>query len=229
MSRDEIERPSHPSEEVSVHTHTEAVSFVFVCVPFLLSDILSFSIQCVVCCQARSVMQVSPCGHQCQCRLCFVQNIQEAVANRDLPLRCLICNAKILRVKNNSRNSSGLDHPVHVHGTTPGKMPKSVSGYSLGASAQGGGVQHMPHSHSSYSMSSGVSSMSGASSFSSTGSVRSGASVRSNQSSSSWFSVGSLSNFQGGKILDSNTFSKQPRVRKNIQYTAANFTLLPLA
>lgn len=106
--------------------------------------------QCVVCCQARSVMQVAPCGHQCQCRLCFVQNIQDAVANRDLPLRCLICNAKILRVKNNSKYGSGQDHPVH-NGLTPGapKFPKSVSGYSL---QQNNG---MHHSASNYSMSSG--------------------------------------------------------------------------
>ncbi|TRY79442.1 hypothetical protein TCAL_16008 [Tigriopus californicus] len=118
MSRDDIEKADNPEEE------------------------------CVVCCQARSVMQVAPCGHQCQCRLCFVQNIQDAVANRDLPLRCLICNAKILRVKNNSKYGSGQDHPVHNALTGAPKFPKSVSGYSL---QQNNG---MPHSASNYSMSS---------------------------------------------------------------------------
>ncbi len=88
----------------------------------------------MVCCAARAVMEVSPCGHQCQCRLCFVQNIQEAVAKRELPLRCLICNAKILRVKNNSaRHPPGappgaFDHPVHTAGPAAryvnGNIPK---------------------------------------------------------------------------------------------------------
>ncbi len=108
MSRDDIEKAANPEE------------------------------QCVVCCQARAVMQVAPCGHQSQCRLCFVHNIQEAVASRQLPLRCLLCNAKIMRVKNNSA------------GNEQGKsMPKSVSGYSL---QNNNGIAH---STSNYSMSSG--------------------------------------------------------------------------
>ena len=98
-------------------------------------EILYF--QCVVCCQARSVMQVSPCGHQSLCRLCFVHNIQEAVAARDLPLKCLLCGAKIIRVKNNSKAGQGTDHPVHVGiGSRVKRMPKSVSGYSLCATSE---------------------------------------------------------------------------------------------
>ena len=76
-------------------------------------------------------MQVSPCGHQSLCRLCFVHNIREAVANRDLPLRCLICNAKIARVKNNrSGNGSGPEHPVHIRGQTTKQLspPSSLKG-----------------------------------------------------------------------------------------------------
>ena len=113
-------------------------------------------LQCIVCCRSRAIMQVSPCGHQCLCRLCFVQNIKEAVASRNLPLRCLICNAKIARVKNNrsggGTTGNGTDHPVHVRGLTTNilrptpaqsgmrKMPTSVSGYSLCAtSATSGG------------------------------------------------------------------------------------------
>ena len=124
--------------------------------------IISFSLfQCVVCCQARSVMQVSPCGHQALCRLCFVHNIREAVASRDLPLKCLLCGSKIIRVKNNSRG--GQDHPVHVGiGSRVKPMPKSVSGYSLCATTDPGGdqdIRGMPtsiaQSQSSYSMSSG--------------------------------------------------------------------------
>ena len=77
-----------------------------------------------------------------------MNNTQEAVADRNLPLRCLVCNAKILRVKNNSlpHHGGGGDHPVHsMHNGRI--MPKSVSGYSLG--------NGMHHSQSSYSMSSG--------------------------------------------------------------------------
>lgn len=44
-------------------------------------------------------MQTSPCGHQVVCRKCFVKTIQIAVSQRLLPLRCVICRAKILRLK----------------------------------------------------------------------------------------------------------------------------------
>ena len=153
-------------------------------------------------------MQVSPCGHQCLCRLCFVQNIKEAVAARNLPLRCdddpivytllimplcwdvlfvrdrcLICNAKIARVKNNrTPEHPEQSFPVHVRGRTtnimtrsspgemvPKRMPTSVSGYSLcptttseGAAAAPTHARRaangMPFSQSSYSMSSGETS-----------------------------------------------------------------------
>ena len=134
-------------------------------------NIAILAFQCMVCCQARSVMQVSPCGHQALCRLCFVHNIQEAVAARDLPLKCLLCGAKIIRVKNNSKAGQGTDHPVHVGiGSRVKRMPKSVSGYSLCATSEsedihqvrqqqsGNPQQRHPsiaQSQSSYSMSSG--------------------------------------------------------------------------
>ena len=127
---------------------------------FLL--IFSFFLQCAVCCQARAVMQVSPCGHQALCRLCFVHNIQEAVAGRDLPLKCLLCGSKIIRVKNNSKGGQGVDHPVHLgFGTSRVKrMPKSVSGYSLCATSENelepkSNRPSIAQSQSSYSMSSG--------------------------------------------------------------------------
>ncbi len=130
--------------------------------------------QCAVCCQSRSVMQVAPCGHQALCRLCFVRNIQEAVASRDLPLKCLICGTKIIRVKNNARGpGSGNEHPVHVGlgAIRSSRPPRSVSGYSLCASSEaeaeaaagqklpGGSNSRHPslaQSASSYSMSSGT-------------------------------------------------------------------------
>ena len=112
-------------------------------------------------------MQVAPCGHQALCRLCFVHNIQEAVAARDLPLKCLMCGSKIIRVKNNTKSGTGTDHPVHVGlGSRLKKMPKSVSGYSLCATTDTDGPEinaqknygrhpSLAQSHSSYSMSSG--------------------------------------------------------------------------
>ena len=139
-----------------------------------------FNLQCIVCLRSRAIMQVSPCGHQSLCRLCFVHNIKEAVANRDLPLRCIICNAKIARVKNNrTGNGSGPEHPVHVKGQTTNilmktqnrsaplrKMPTSVSGYSLCATSDdyddcsngdklNNNRNGLPPSASNYSVSSG--------------------------------------------------------------------------
>ena len=110
-------------------------------------------------------MQVAPCNHQALCRLCFVHTIQEAVAARDLPLKCLLCGSKIIRVKNNSKSGQEMIHPVHVGlGSTNRvkKIPKSVSGYSLCASSETeeqlkNNQRHpsLAQSQSSYSMSSG--------------------------------------------------------------------------
>lgn len=44
-------------------------------------------------------MQTYPCGHRVVCRRCFVKTIQIAVSQRMLPLRCVICRTKILRLK----------------------------------------------------------------------------------------------------------------------------------
>ena len=66
------------------------------------------------------------------------------------------------------------------------------------------------------------------SSYGSRASVKSTSSVRSNASGSSWFSIGSLSNFQGGKVtIDSNSFSKPLRVRRqsNLKLKLFSFDL----
>lgn len=44
-------------------------------------------------------MQTFPCGHRVVCRKCFVKTIQMVVSQRMLPLRCVICRAKVLRLK----------------------------------------------------------------------------------------------------------------------------------
>ncbi|XP_072042739.1 uncharacterized protein [Amphiura filiformis] len=55
--------------------------------------------QCVVCMCSRAAICTYPCGHQVICRRCFVKTIQVAVSQRLLPLRCVLCRAKILRLK----------------------------------------------------------------------------------------------------------------------------------
>ncbi|CAH1108299.1 unnamed protein product [Psylliodes chrysocephalus] len=86
-------------------------------------------------------MQTAPCGHQVVCRKCFVKTIQIAVSQRLLPLRCVICRAKILRLKTG---------PI---------LPTSASGYSMTSR-----TSSVPQSDSLYSVSSGGSSISSASS-----------------------------------------------------------------
>ncbi|XP_050295806.1 uncharacterized protein LOC126735754 [Anthonomus grandis grandis] len=93
--------------------------------------------ECVICIHAKATMQTSPCGHQVVCRKCFVKTIQIAVSQKLLPLRCVICRAKILRLK------------------TGPTFPSSVSGYSM--TSRGSSV---PTSDSLYSVSSGGSSIS---------------------------------------------------------------------
>ncbi|CAH0563631.1 unnamed protein product [Brassicogethes aeneus] len=93
--------------------------------------------ECVICINAKATMQTSPCGHQVVCRKCFVKTIQIAVSQRLLPLRCVICRAKILRLKTG---------PI---------LPTSASGYSVNSRASS-----VPQSDSLYSVSSGGSSIS---------------------------------------------------------------------
>ncbi|KAJ8923463.1 hypothetical protein NQ315_002022 [Exocentrus adspersus] len=93
--------------------------------------------QCVICINAKATMQTSPCGHQVVCRKCFVKTIQIAVSQRLLPLRCVICRAKILRLKTG---------PI---------LPTSASGYSMTSRSSS-----VPQSDSLYSVSSGGSSIS---------------------------------------------------------------------
>ncbi|XP_072395740.1 uncharacterized protein [Diabrotica undecimpunctata] len=97
--------------------------------------------ECVICINAKATMQTAPCGHLVVCRKCFVKTIQIAVSQRLLPLRCVICRAKILRLKTG---------PI---------LPTSASGYSITSR-----ISSVPQSDSLYSVSSGGSSISFASS-----------------------------------------------------------------
>ncbi|XP_059475586.1 arginine/serine-rich protein PNISR [Neocloeon triangulifer] len=122
--------------------------------------------ECVICVNARATMQTFPCGHRVVCRKCFVKTIQMAVSQRLLPLRCVICRSKILRLK---------------QGVTGGvTLPTSASQYCVGVGAK----WEVPASASLYSMSSGTSSLSGMSSVSSATNSSVG-STRSSKASSS--------------------------------------------
>ncbi|XP_035220371.1 uncharacterized protein LOC118193400 [Stegodyphus dumicola] len=76
--------------------------------------------ECAICISAKATMQTFPCGHRVVCRKCFVKTIQMAVSQRLLPLRCVICRAKILRLKqlspSNKNNNSQHDVSPSVDG-----------------------------------------------------------------------------------------------------------------
>ncbi|XP_071543701.1 uncharacterized protein [Panulirus ornatus] len=116
--------------------------------------------ECVICVNAKATMQTFPCGHRVVCRKCFVKTIQVAVSQRLLPLRCVVCRAKILRLR------QARDAP----------FPTSVSQYSMAAVAAS--ARCMPNSSSLYSFGSGSSGISGLSNVSSASSS-SGGSYRS--------------------------------------------------
>lgn len=100
--------------------------------------------ECVICVTSRATMKTMPCkskwsttrnlkslanifvffrsfissgGHQVVCRRCFVKTIQSAVAQRLLPLRCVICRERINRLTSSS-------------GTF--RLQESASSYSVG-------------------------------------------------------------------------------------------------
>ncbi|XP_055703535.1 uncharacterized protein LOC129802023 [Phlebotomus papatasi] len=89
--------------------------------------------ECVICINARATMQTSPCGHRVVCRRCFVKTIQSAVAQRLLPLRCVVCRARINRL---------------TSGSGSWRLQGSASSYSMGSSKSWG----VSGSASSYSM-----------------------------------------------------------------------------
>lgn len=74
--------------------------------------------ECVICITSKATMKTQPCGHQVVCRRCFVKTIQSAVVQRLLPLRCVICRARI----NKLTSSSGTF-----------RLQESASSYSVGS------------------------------------------------------------------------------------------------
>ncbi|GFN80660.1 reticulocyte-binding protein 2-like a [Plakobranchus ocellatus] len=66
--------------------------------------------ECVVCLAAPACMQTFPCGHKVVCRKCLIKTIQVAVSQRCLPLRCVICRNRILRLQHTSAKGSAITH-----------------------------------------------------------------------------------------------------------------------
>ncbi|XP_038222312.1 chromatin assembly factor 1 subunit A-A [Zerene cesonia] len=116
--------------------------------------------ECVICVNAKATMQTSPCGHRVVCRRCFVKTIQMAVSQRLLPLRCVICRAKILRLRQAPRLVTSKSWQISSGSSRAWGVPGSISSYSVGA-------RSVPASASLYSVTSGESSLSGVSSVSS--------------------------------------------------------------
>ena len=70
-------------------------------------------------------MKTLPCGHCVVCRKCFVKTIQTAITDRCLPLRCVVCRTKILKLKQQPTSTvkSKLHTTVrsgHQHNQTSG-------------------------------------------------------------------------------------------------------------
>lgn len=141
--------------------------------------------ECVVCGTNRACMQTLPCAHQVVCRQCFVRTIQMAVAQKRLPLRCILCRAKVLRIKQDHRDKDGnivQSKNELVHSDDLSELPKSVSGYNIN--------NYISSSGSNYSFTSGVSAVSSESSCSRKSSLARD------------FSFSSLSNFQNVNLLN---------------------------
>lgn len=77
--------------------------------------------ECVICMSAKATMQTFPCGHTVICRKCFIKTIQVAVSQRCLPLKCVICRTRILKL----RQSATVKMPTAKN---PGR--KSQSAYT---------------------------------------------------------------------------------------------------
>lgn len=54
---------------------------------------------------AKATMRTFPCGHKVVCRKCFIKTIQNAVSQRCLPLRCVVCRERILKLRQSTSSS----------------------------------------------------------------------------------------------------------------------------
>jgi len=94
-------------------------------------------LQCVICMSAKATMQTQPCGHRVVCRLCFVKTIQTAVAQRVLPLRCVVCRTKILKLKQSTLQSSSSTTPARSRGLAQARATRHSGGGTGGGGVTG--------------------------------------------------------------------------------------------
>ncbi|XP_050743437.1 uncharacterized protein LOC108036496 isoform X2 [Drosophila biarmipes] len=103
-------------------------------------------------------MQTSPCGHRVVCRRCFVKTIQSAVAQRLLPLRCVICRARVNRLTSSSGTwriqESASSYSMGAKswasaGVAAGGVVPSASSYSMNDAHSGHHSFHQPTLHKS--------------------------------------------------------------------------------
>lgn len=104
-------------------------------------------------------MQTFPCGHVVVCRKCFIKTIQVAVTQRSLPLKCVVCRTKILKLKQTaeeSLSSQSSRNPVQLpgqQGSSGQKMskPAMLARHWLLGSSGSSGTKHQGASSTSAS------------------------------------------------------------------------------
>ena len=89
------------------------MSFSLYLIHIILLIYIILSFQCVVCLSAKATMQTFPCGHRVVCRKCFVKTIQVAVSQRCLPLKCVVCRSRILKLKQSGDDPFTPPPPRH--------------------------------------------------------------------------------------------------------------------
>ncbi|XP_050535818.1 uncharacterized protein LOC126902502 isoform X2 [Daktulosphaira vitifoliae] len=87
--------------------------------------------ECVICVNSKATMQTWPCGHRVVCRKCLVRTIQIAVSRRALPLRCVVCRARVLRLKRSSDHQAYLRHDKGRSHSLPVKLRRRTSAPTL--------------------------------------------------------------------------------------------------
>ena len=86
-----------------------------------------------MCLSAAATMRTFPCAHRVTCRRCFVRTIQTAISDRNLPLRCVVCRARILTL---NEPPSTDDHAAAVQSPSQGST-SAADGCALSASKDG--------------------------------------------------------------------------------------------
>ena len=91
-------------------------------------------VQCVICLSAPATMQTFPCAHRVACRRCFVRTIQTAIVERSLPLRCVMCRSRILKL-NDPMDQSAIASATHDRLSPRGNSPATVNDHKITSSS----------------------------------------------------------------------------------------------